>query len=247
MLRKLNIIIVLFTLNFISCKTQKCIDKTEAKHFKLKDEKTSLHYDSLINPFKQVLATKMEQELVECESSLTKDGDETTLGNFVCDAIKWAVDSIKGKTLKGFILMNRGGLRANINKGVVNVNAIFELMPFDNEIEILEISGTELLEIINIIIDKKHAFLGGIIHAKNNIIIEAKVNGEIIVKEKKYTLITSDYLALGGDNFSFGKKAFSSEKINFKIRDAIINYCMHLNYTGKKIIPFTDGRLEISK
>lgn len=247
MLRKLNIIIVSVVLIFISCKTQKCLDKYEGKHLSLKEEKSSSFYDSIIQPFREIIGNKMQLELVECTNSLTKDGDETTLGNFVCDAVKWATDSLKGKTLDAFVLMNRGGLRSNINKGMVTVNSIFELMPFDNEIEILEIDGKELLEIMNAVVDKKHAFLGGIIKAEKLKILDVKVSGNKVNLNKKYTLITSDYLALGGDNFKFGAYAFSSEKTNFKIRDAIINYCLHLKFIGKKIEPYVDGRLEIIK
>jgi len=143
--------------------------------------------------------------------------------------------------------MNRGGLRVNLPKGDIKVINIFELMPFENDLILVKISGEKLLEGVATILEKKHAFLGLRIKAEKNKIPEVTINNVAIDKTKIYTVVTSDYLAYGGDNFIFFKALVVMEKSNLKIRDAIIKYCNYLTESKKQIIPYTDGRLQISK
>lgn len=246
MLKKTGIFVLLFLLAFSACKTHYSISKKEAQHQSLKSASSSPKFDSVISPYSKVLGGQMQKELVLCTADLTKDGHEMTLGNFVCDAVKWAYDSIEKDKQNVIVLMNRGGLRANINKGMITVNSIFELMPFDNSLVAVEIKGKELEQIIERVIEKKHAFLGMVIHVNQNENATI-VEGNAIQAETKYTILTSDFLVNGGDGFTFGQHALSEKKLNLMIRDAIINYCSHLKYIGKTISPYKDGRLEISK
>ncbi len=246
MLRKTGIFVLLFLLALSACKTRYSVSKKEAQHQSLKSASSSVKFDSIISPYSKILGNEMQKELVMCNGELTKDGHEMTLGNFVCDAVKWAYDSIAKAKQNVILLMNRGGLRTSINKGIVTVNSIFELMPFDNEIEVVTIKGIELESIIKAIIEKKHAFLGMKIR-KSSEGIAAAIDLQSIKSNNDYVMVTSDFLANGGDGFTFGKKALSSNKLNMKVRDAIIFYCMHLKYIGKTISPYKDGRLEISE
>ncbi len=246
-LRRTAISILAFLLAFSACKNHYTVSKKEASHQDLKSKSSSPKFDSIVAPFKKQLGSEMERQLVMCDGNLTKDGDEMTLGNFVCEATKWALDSITKTKNECIVLMNRGGLRANISKGVVTVNSLFEVMPFDNELELVEIKGTELEEIIKRILEKKHAFSGMTLHAEKNGDHAVVINGIGLVQEKTYKLLCADFVVSGGDGFTFGKKLLNERKLNILIRDAMINYCMHLKFTGKTILPYKDGRLEISK
>ena len=143
--------------------------------------------------------------------------------------------------------MNRGGLRVNLPKGEIKVLNIFELMPFENELVLVKISGEKLFDCINYLAEKKHPYLGLQLKIENGNIKEAKIKNDEIDKSKTYTIITSDYLASGGDNFVFLKEPIELKKSNLKIRDAIIEYCIYLSENKKQIIPYTDGRFQISK
>jgi hypothetical protein len=66
-------------------------------------------------------------------------------------------------------------------------------------------------------------------------------------KDKEYNIVTSDYLYNGGDNFNFLKEGSEAKYLDIKIRDAIILYCDELARNNKKIVPYTDGRLEVSE
>jgi 2',3'-cyclic-nucleotide 2'-phosphodiesterase (5'-nucleotidase family) len=247
MLRKIIIYLNVFLLFSTACKTHYKIDHSNAGHNELRSAASYRQTDSLIDPYKLRLAKEINKELNVATDNLTKDGNETTIGNFMCDAIKWAYDSVSKQTSDAIVLLNRGGIRTNINKGIVTVNSMFELMPFENEIEAVDIKGSELKKIILVIIEKKHAFYNLKIEVQKNGTHIVNYLGKEISDEQVYTLITSDFLANGGDNFTFGKTKISSKKPNLKIRDALIYYCMHLKYIGKPITPYTDGRFDISK
>jgi 2',3'-cyclic-nucleotide 2'-phosphodiesterase (5'-nucleotidase family) len=246
MLKKTGIFVLLFLIAFSACKTHYSVSKKEAQHQSLKSVSSSSKFDSLISPYSKIMVNEMHRELVMCNADLTKDGVEMTLGNFVCDAVKWAYDSLTQEKTNTIVLVNRGGLRTSINKGIVTVNALFELMPFDNELEAVTIKGKDLEDVIKIILEKKHAFLGMTIHSttEGHAVI---INSQSIKPDEDYILVTSDFLVNGGDGFTFGKKASVTKKLNIKIRDALIYYCMHLKYIGKTISPYKDGRFEVSK
>ena len=51
---------------------------------------------------------------------------------------------------------------------------------------------------------------------------------------KKLKILTSDYLANGGDNMFFFKKK-TQKKLNIKLRDVIIKYCKSKQIINSKI------------
>ncbi len=247
MIRNSLIIIVLFHALLYSCSARHLVHHQEYRHSSLKDAPSSTEFDSIISPFKRQLQVKMDQRIAVSSGELNKDGAETSLGNFMCDAIKWSYDSLTNSNSEIIVLMNRGGMRATINTGEVTVNHMYELMPFDNEIQMVEVTGAEIKEILRSIIHKKHAFLGLNISVNSKDTLVTTRKGEPILSDRSYILVTSDYLVNGGDNFTFGNKAIRTQKMNILLRDALIYYCMHLTYTQKKIDPYTDGRFKISK
>lgn len=247
MLRKIGIITLFFVQVFFACKTHHSVTKTEAVHQGFKSASSSQKQDSIIQVYKNTLTAKITKTLAVCTDNLTKDGVEMTLGNFVCDAVKWAFDSITQKNNNCIVLMNRGGLRTNINKGIITVNSIFELMPFENKLELVEIEGKVLQQMLPLIIEKKHAFLGMKIVTFTKEKYLVTIAGKEIDSTQTYRVLTSDFLINGGDNFTFGNKKLSSISPDLKIRDALIYYCMHLTLMHKTITPFRDGRFEFSK
>ena len=115
------------------------------------------------------------------------------------------------------------------------------------KLEMVAVYGKELRQIIPIILEKKNALLGMKIISKIGQEYSATIDGKVIEDGIVYKILTSDYLINGGDNFTFGDKKLSIVSPNLKLRDALIYYCMHLNYSNKTITAYTDGRLNISK
>tara|TARA_B100001057_G_scaffold46568_1_gene41520 strand:- start:9498 stop:10253 length:756 start_codon:yes stop_codon:yes gene_type:complete len=148
----------------------------------------------------------------------------TSLGNLIADAIFIQSDSVfKIKENKNidFVLQNHGGIRSSLFEGEVKTEDIFRILPFENEIVVLEIPGDTILEIISFLLNenKPHAISGLKINGE-----KFYVNNRLIDYSKIYYVATNDYLLEGGDNMFFFKKNKKVYKLNYSIRDAFIDY-----------------------
>jgi len=237
----------LSVLIFASCSKHYLKQKQDFSHHSLKESPESQAAKVVIAEYKAKVDAQTEKVIASSTDILTKESDESTLGNFVCDALKYNAEKEFKNLPIDVVMVNRGGLRVNLPKGDIKVVNIFELMPFENDLILVKIKGEKLLEGIKVIVEKKHSFLGLKIKVENDMLMEATINGSLIDKEKNYAIVTSDYLANGGDNFIFLKDPVQVEKSKLKIREAIINYCIFLTENKKQIVPYTDGRLQISK
>jgi len=114
-------------------------------------------------------------------------------------------------------------------------------MPFDNELVVLELNKEDYLELLDYICKRGGEPFSGIsiiMDKEGNVLSNSwPVNFE---NNEKVKVITSDYLANGGDKMSFfqNKKQY---KVGLKLRDAIIDHC-NKNDT---IIATLDGRIKI--
>ena len=232
---------------FSTCSKPYVKQKETFSHLSLKENVGDNNSNKTIAEYKEKVERETEKVIAFSTDNLTKQGDESTLGNFVCDALNYSAKKEFNLPDTEIVLMNRGGLRVNLPKGEIKVLNIFELMPFENELVLVKISGEKLFDCINYLAEKKHPYLGLQLKIENGKIKEAKIKNDEIDKSKTYTIITSDYLASGGDNFVFLKEPIELKKSNLKIRDAIIEYCIYLSENKKQIIPYTDGRFQISK
>ncbi len=154
---------------------------------------------------------------------------ESSLGNLMADLCYQKANTIfnsrTGKNID-FALFNYGGIRAGIPQGVITNQHAFKLMPFENSLVVVELSAIKVIELINYLIASKRAHpLSKHINltiTKNGYTL--KINNAPINKSKTYHVLTSDYLQNGGDNMNFFKNPISLYKLDYKVRNAIIDY-----------------------
>lgn len=203
----------------------------------------------LIKPYKEKLDAEMNEVLVISAEEFPKEKGkaETKLGNLVADlSLEIANDYYKDNI--DFCLLNFGGLRTSLPKGEITRGKIFELMPFENELVVVNINNDSLNSLINYI--KK---VGGQ-PISHGIYLKYNPNGkdehiiEVIEEfegdKTSFTqVLTSDYLAKGGDNMTFFANPIKYEKVGIKLRDAIIQYCQEQHQQGKQLTGKLDGRI----
>jgi 2',3'-cyclic-nucleotide 2'-phosphodiesterase (5'-nucleotidase family) len=244
MLKKVLILFVVAL--FYTCK-QQLVHQSNFSHISVKESSYQDSSIKLVNFYKQQLEEETQKIIAYSVQDLKKENNQHALGNFFCDAMKYICE----KTIMDscdIVLVNRGGLRANLPKGEIRVYNIFELMPFDNELVLLTVSGKKIIEGLNTIVVKRHSYLGlKLTINANDEILETKIGGKNIEENKNYKILTSDYIANGGDKFDFLMNPIEYKLCNIKIRDAIISYCIKLTEQQKQIIPYTDERFQISK
>jgi 2',3'-cyclic-nucleotide 2'-phosphodiesterase (5'-nucleotidase family) len=141
-------------------------------------------------------------------------------------------------------ILNYGGIRLPyIASGVITVGKIYELMPFDNQLTVIEIPGDTLIRFCDYMALAKGWPVSGISFAiKDRKAINILVNGQPVQANKVYKIATNDYLANGGDYCSFLTQLKRSTT-SLLIRDVCIDYVKDLAKQGKHLHPYIDKRV----
>ena len=216
-----------------SCTTTYNIQSSNSKVIEIKARADSSVL-AIISPYQRGIEAEMNEVLTYSKIRLTKKGTESLLGNFVTDLCLNYSDA-------HLCVMNNGGLRTSIDKGPVSRGKIYELMPFDNELVVLELNKKDYLGLLNYICIRGGEPFSGInitMNKEGNVINNSwPVNFE---NNEKVKVLTSDYLANGGDKMSFfqNKKKY---KLGIKLRDAIIDHCEKNDTITSRL----DGRLKV--
>jgi len=230
---KKNIILFLTVLLLFSCKNEpQHLVKIEGKLLPITEKILPVkEIESIIKPYREKVEKEMNTVLSYTPVNLTRNDRklESSLGNLMADLCYQKANTIfnsrTGKNID-FALFNYGGIRAGIPQGVITNQHAFKLMPFENNLVVVELSAIKVIELINYLIASKRAHpLSKHINltiTKNGYTL--KINNAPINKSKTYHVLTSDYLQNGGDNMNFFKNPISLYKLDYKVRNAIIDY-----------------------
>jgi 2',3'-cyclic-nucleotide 2'-phosphodiesterase (5'-nucleotidase family) len=200
-------------------------------------------FTALIAPYKNQLDEKMNRVIGKADTTLYKLGIESPLGNFVADLIRTQALQY-GATSVDMGMTSSGGLRIPIAAGDITVSEIYQLMPFENEIWVLTLDGATTMQLFEHLAKVKNLSVSNSqVIIENEKVKQVLINGKPLTPENTYTLATSDYLALGGDNLEFLKGAKARQALPVKLRDAIIDYIESLSRAGKKVTARVEGRV----
>lgn len=233
-----------------SCHHQALVSKVDETHYIIDRDVIDSSVYRNIMPYKQQLEGTMSTVLVQSEDALTKGDPESPLGNFVSDLVMYESRKALGadSAWAAAVILNKGGLRNSLPKGNITIGNIFELMPFENELVLLKLKGSQFKGMLD-----KMAEKGGLPEAGIRMTIDhgkatsVSVAGIPFDSTKTYGVVTSDYLANGGDSYTFFLDPLERIPLNKKLRDAIIEYCEALGKKGRIIKPYLDGRIQLSK
>lgn len=189
----------------------------------------------------------MDQVIGETAHALSKELPESALGNFCADACLNQANILckeAGIEAPDLCILNQGGLRASLPKGQVTLGNIYELMPFDNELMIVSLEKHSLDSLLNFIASKGGAPVAGMRMTIEN--DSARAFSLLQPKQDdkwKFRVLTSDFLANGGD--AYPSLRYSSEKIwlGLKVRDALILQVKEKHHTNQPIKTEKDGRI----
>ncbi len=151
--------------------------------------------------------------------SLSNRTKETNIGNFIADSYRKTADADIG-------FVNGGSIRADLtyNPGVLTKRDVLSILPFNNPIVKIELTGKTLLKVIEHGVARSAEdnepgrfpqisgmkFKFDISKPAGNRVVEIEVGGKPLDLNKTYTLATSNFLvSRGGD----GYKMFKNQKI----------------------------------
>ena len=199
--------------------------------------------ESFIEPFRTHLEKDLDSVIAYAKETYSKsDGTfNTAIGNFMADAIFKQANPIFNRRTGNnidMVLLNHGSIRSIISKGDVTVRNMFELMPFENKILIVALKGQQIDSMVDYLCNSRRA--NPISNLKLTIDkdfkpVEALINGKPIIKNNTYFVASNNYLYSRGDNMRFFRPNDSVFDLNYKIRNALIDYLKKID-TLKPII-----------
>ena len=176
-----------------------------------------------------------------------------SLGNFVADGMR-AQASVKLAKRVDLAIMNGGGLRRNtISEGELRARDIFELLPFENALVTLDLTGEQVLKILGVVVSGREAQSGArityITKADKSAALEAaKLGNKEIDPKATYTIVTIDYLVnVGGDRYAVLREGKNLRPLGITVRDALMDYVKAETAAGRDIKPNPDERFVLDK
>lgn len=155
----------------------------------------------LIGPALENARALREERLgVRLEQAITRSRDaESALGNLFTDLMRAA------RPDADVALTNGGGLRADLPAGELTYGGLYEAMPFDNRFARVRLTAAELAEVLADNLGRTGSFfsIGGLrAEARcegGTLRIALFDAGGPVPSDRSLTLITTDFLATGGD------------------------------------------------
>jgi 2',3'-cyclic-nucleotide 2'-phosphodiesterase/3'-nucleotidase len=156
-------------------------------------------------------------------------GGESALGSLVADAMRAEVGA-------EVALQNTGGLRADLAEGDVTRGSIYEVMPFDNTLVTLELSGDSLRRVL------EEGFAYGRVPQVSGIrftfdlsrerfhrlVTISQADGDKIDPTYHYKIVVNNFMATGGDNYESLAQGRRLTDTGINVRDALERHVLKL-------------------
>jgi 5'-nucleotidase / UDP-sugar diphosphatase len=154
-------------------------------------------------------------------------GTQNLIGNLVCEAMLDYAEA-------DFAFLNLGGIRADIQAGPITYRDVFDVMPFDNQVVMMEVEGKFLKDIIEMRVSgSRHGLrVAGVEVLVNRTrpsydrISSLMIGGEPWRSDKIYKVVTTDFLLQGNAGLAMLTKIPEENITRYEqdLRDAIVEY-----------------------
>ena len=239
--------VVVFVSVFFSCKSSFQISEIAPQSYPITDTMAILGdalADSTIAPYKLILDKKMNRVIGSCSDDLTLGQPESSLGNFCADAIfKMVYDY--GDIQVDFAIQNYGGIRIDaLPKGDITRGKIYELMPFENLVTVVQMDGATTLKLIAHMARRGGWPVSKSLHyvIVDNKPVDISINGIDFDKSKNYSVAMPDYIANGGDNCDF-LIPMPRKTLDKLVRKAFFEAILEKTFASQPLTPLLDGRV----
>ncbi len=204
----------------------------------------------------QKLAEPVGKTATELDAlSVSNRTKETNIGNFIADTYRKATNSAIG-------FVNGGSIRADLtyNPGTLTKRDVLSILPFNNPIVKVELTGKTLKAILEHGVARSGAgedgepgrfpqvsgisFKFDTTKPAGNRVTEIMVGGKRLAETAKYTLATSDFLvSRGGDGYTMFKDAKVLTPAETSPKDSEVFEEAIKNAPDKTIAPVIENRI----
>jgi len=132
---------------------------------------------------------------------------ECPIGNMITDAMR-------EESGCDIAFHNSGGIQSGIQAGDFSVGDLFSMMPFDNQMVMMQLTGSEIEELLRISASLQRGLLqvAGVSYEfsrrpdGNYALDSFMIGGAPVDPDRLYSVCTNNFLADGGDNFTTFRK-----------------------------------------
>lgn len=144
---------------------------------------------------------------------------------------EWACEIMRDKAGVQIAMTNGGGLRIPVPAGDITAGILYEVMPFDNTLYTMKLSGADIKANIEhgimnddigwIQIAGVRVTYNSKAEAGNRITSMVLEDGTVVEMDKYYTVVTNDFMFTGGDRYNFENSKDGLDTF-IPIRDALM-------------------------
>lgn len=174
---------------------------------------------AIVAGYANQLEGRLQEVIAQAAVPLNAERDEvrsgeTNLGNLVTDLYR-------EYTRADVCLVNGGGIRASIGQGPITVGDVLRVAPFSNLVAIKQVTGTQLRAALEFSagLERPH---GGFLQVsglemaiENGRLAEARVGGEPLQDDRRYTLAATEFMLAGGDGYEMLVAGAEPEYLGF--------------------------------
>jgi 2',3'-cyclic-nucleotide 2'-phosphodiesterase (5'-nucleotidase family) len=196
----------------------------------------------ILKPFEAKVASKMTETVGEAAGDfLRSTREESALANVVADAFRE-----KGKTQ--IALHNIGGIRSNILKGRITWGGVFEVLPFQNTLVTLKVTGAQLKKTLLVGLESTVGLMAvsGLYvrfdrtkSGDGRIVSLTLADGTPVDDARLYSITTNDFVVAGGDGYTELGKGTDINDTGIFLRNVFVEYIK----SRRVLSPSVDGRI----
>lgn len=239
------LVVLVAALALAACKPSYNAALSEAQFSPITDSlATSSTAEATIAPYRNKMAAMMGEVLIYTQDTLTKSEPEGALTNAITDLmLEYGRETVDPSI--DISMTNNGGIRRSIMPGPITLGTIFELMPFENAVVVLDLTGSAMDSLIARITDVERlgmSFAGMTIKMQGDEVVSVWIGGEPYDRGKTYRIVTIDYLSNGGSDCGFFAAATNVNATGIVMRNFIASYMRKRHAEGKLFTGSIDGR-----
>ncbi len=201
---------------------------------------------AIVEKYGKKFAAEIERVISVAAERIPAGRQESPLGSLVSDIMRRAVDA-------QIAFHNPGGIRADLEQGGITVGQIFRVLPFDNTIVTMYLTGEQVRQVL-----EEGTSSRGVVQvsgvrfscrqedpAGQRVKSVTLEDGTLVSPTERYFVATNDFMANGGDRFDTFKDGEKILNTQILLRDAVIEWLEAEQAQGRQVMPPETGRVEL--
>jgi 2',3'-cyclic-nucleotide 2'-phosphodiesterase (5'-nucleotidase family) len=242
----LRLSISLSILLIISCGDSAVLHDSIAMSAQVRADSTT---EAFIRPFRDNMKEDMARVLVRSNGPILRGRPDSPLGSLMADLVlqeaQEMADSLQVNV--NACMLNIGGFRIDLPEGDITVAHVYELMPFENVLNLVLLTEEGVIQMARHLAEVKGQPVAGI---RLTVTEGGDVNLEINGKPYKggpLWVVTSDYLADGGDHMTFFEERLQRIESGRMLRDVLMRQLAGIGASGNGLTAPSDRRISIKE